>query len=83
MGDPTEHRKLGILIQTKVFPHPWEEMSKTEMTSPHPFGNTCTSTGERQGSDTIWTKYDIGIDFPKMGLRFENVLFMTIMIHAT
>ena len=53
------------------------------MTSPHAFGDTCTSTGERQGSDTIWTKCNIGIGLPKMGLRLENILLATTMIDAT
>ena len=53
------------------------------MTSSHTFGNTCTPTGERQGPDTIWTKCNIGISPSKMSLRLENILSITIMIHAT
>lgn len=74
VSNATEHGELGSRVQAEAFSHPREEVSKTEMTASHTLGDTSTSTGERQSSDTVWADGNVGVGIAQVQMGMEDIL---------
>ena len=48
-------------------------MRQTKVATSHALGDTGTSTGERQGPDAVWAKYDVWVSFTKVDVCLEDV----------
>ena len=70
MRNSAQHCKLGILIQIKTLSHPWEEVRQAVVSSSDALGDACATASERQGTNAVWPKNDIGVCFSEGKLWF-------------
>lgn len=73
MGNSTQHRKLGLVAQTKFLAHPREKVGKTEMTTTDTLGDAGTSARKGQSADAIRSKNDVGVDVCELDLVGQHV----------
>lgn len=72
--DPTEHRELGVLVESKRLGHPREEVGQTKVPSSNSLGNPRRAARKRERSNRIRSKRDPHGGRSKLELRCEDVV---------